>query len=405
MIFHYLFKESWVRNMTEWLIGCFIKDYQNTKDPAIRTSIGSVVSWIGILSNIILVSGKFAIGFIAGSVSVIADGLNNLLDTAGSIISLVGFKVSSKKADKEHPFGHGRYEYISGLAVALLVLIVGIELGKSSLEKIISPTPIEFGMWSFIVLALSVLLKLWLFIFNRNAGIHIESTALKATATDSFGDAIATTAVLLSALISYVTGVNLDGWAGLGVAIFIAYNGVMLIKDTLGPLLGEPPSQELVKYIFDKIASYDYVLSSHDLIVHDYGPNRRFASVHVEISSDVDAVIAHEVIDNIECDFLKDDNIHLIIHYDPVAAGEQADKVRAWLEQQLQTIGEKITIHDLRIVEVKSHTEYIFDVVLPAEVEMTELELEKHFEKSVPNQNKPVIFRIKIDRSYLDKLL
>lgn len=294
--------------------------------PEVRTTLGSVTSWIGILCNVLLVIGKIVVGLLSGSVAVVADAMNNFLDAAGSIISLVGFRMSSKKADKEHPFGHGRYEYLSGLAVAVLVLVVGIELGKDSIRELVSPTPIHFGLWGFFVLAAAVVLKLWLFFFYRSMGEAIDSTALKAAATDSLGDVLATAAVFLSAVVSQFTPYNLDGWAGLGVAVVIVYHGVKLIKETLDPLLGTPPSKELVEYIHGKIARYKYVLNSHDLIVHDYGPGRCFASVHVEMSSDVDALLAHEVIDRIERDFLKEDNIHLIIHYDPVATSQNKAK-------------------------------------------------------------------------------
>ncbi|MFA5528371.1 MAG: cation diffusion facilitator family transporter, partial [Peptostreptococcales bacterium] len=222
-----------MNNVTQWLLRRFIKDYENTKDTTVRDATGRLASWVGILCNLILAVGKMTIGLISGSISVVADGLNNLMDTASSIIALLGFKFAAKKADKEHPFGHGRYEYISALAVAVLVLVVGIELGKSSFGKILSPTPVDFGPLSFSILIGSILLKLWLSAFNRNIGQSINSTVFKATAIDSRNDVIATSAVLLTAILSRFTGMNLDGWAGLGVAAFIIYNGISLVRETL----------------------------------------------------------------------------------------------------------------------------------------------------------------------------
>jgi cation diffusion facilitator family transporter len=312
--------------MTQWLLRRIIKDYDNTKDLEVRSALGSLAGWVGIIANVLMVAGKVTVGFISGSVSVVADGLNNLLDAAGSIISLIGFKISAKEADKEHPFGHGRYEYISALAVAVMVFLVGIELGKSSIERIINPTAVEFGTLSFAVLLASVLLKLWLYKFNRDVGLHIDSTSLKATSIDSLGDVIATSVVLLAAIISRFTGVNLDGWAGLGVAAFIIYNGINLVKETMSPLIGEAPDPELVKQLTEMITANDCVKGTHDLIVHDYGPGRQFASAHVEISSEVDTLTAHSVIDAIERDVLETYNINLIIHHDPVKISNPSNK-------------------------------------------------------------------------------
>ncbi len=308
--------------MADFLLRIFVKDHGNTKDPTVRTATGSFAGWVGIIANLLLVTSKMLVGFISGSVSVIADGLNNLLDAGGSLISLLGFRLASKKADKEHPFGHGRYEYISGLAVAMLVLVVGLELGKSSIEKLFNPTPVNFGAVSLMVLGVSVLLKLWLASFNRNLSDRISSTSLKATSVDSFGDAISTGAVLLGAIITRLTGVNLDGIVALAVAAFIIYNGITLIKKTISPLLGEAPSQEMIDYLEGKISAYECVLDIHDLIIHDYGPERRFASVHVDLDSGISGLVAHEYIDGIEDDIWKEDNIHLVIHHVPVDSQE-----------------------------------------------------------------------------------
>lgn len=391
--------------MTEWLLRHFVKDHENIQDDAVRSACGRLAGLVGIVCNLLLVAGKLTVGSVSGSVSIIADGLNNLSDAASSVIALVGFKVAARTADKEHPFGHGRFEYIAGLAVAVMILVIGIELGQSSLAKIISPTPVAFGFWGFAVLTASVLLKVWMAVFNRSMGQRISSATLQAVSADSRNDAIATTAVLLAAMVSHFTGVNLDGWMGLGVAVFIVYSGVGFVRDTMNPLLGEAPPPELVKYIADKIAGYEGVLGTHDLIVHDYGPGRRFASAHVEMPSELDALIAHDIIDNIERDLWENDSIHLIIHYDPIVTGEEADSIRAWVDRQVKTIDDRLTIHDLRLVDGPSHTNYIFDVVTPPEFEIPEKELLKRIEEAVQQGEKPIHTVVTIDRSYAATLI
>jgi cation diffusion facilitator family transporter len=391
--------------MTEWLLRHFVKDHENIQDDAVRSACGRLAGLVGIVCNLLLVAGKLTVGSVSGSVSIIADGLNNLSDAASSVIALVGFKVAARTADKEHPFGHGRFEYIAGLAVAVMILVIGIELGQSSLAKIISPTPVAFGFWGFAVLTASVLLKVWMAVFNRSMGQRISSATLQAVSADSRNDAIATTAVLLAAMVSHFTGVNLDGWMGLGVAVFIVYSGVGFVRDTMNPLLGEAPPPELVKYIADKIAGYEGVLGTHDLIVHDYGPGRRFASAHVEMPSELDALIAHDIIDNIERDLWENDSIHLIIHYDPIVTGEEADSIRAWVDRQVKTIDDRLTIHDLRLVDGPSHTNYIFDVVTPPEFEIPEKELLKRIEEAVQRGEKPIHTVVTIDRSYAATLI
>jgi len=311
-----------VFGITEWLLRHFIKDYKNTNKPAVRNAVGRFAGWTGILINLLLVAAKIIIGLLSGSLAVVADGLNNLMDAAGSIITLAGFRISVKKADSEHPFGHGRYEYISGFVVAILVLAVGIELGENGIKRILNPASTYFGPALYTILILSVLLKLWMANFYRSLGRRIGSTALKAVSDDSRNDTLATGAVLTSSFVSHFTGINLDGWTGLGVAVFIIYNGISLIKETLSPLLGEAPSRELIAYIAEKILSYENVLGIHDIIVHDYGPNRRYVSAHVEMPSDGDVLITHGIIDEIEKSFLENDGIHLIIHHDPIHPGE-----------------------------------------------------------------------------------
>ncbi|NLW17438.1 MAG: cation transporter [Firmicutes bacterium] len=387
--------------MTEWLLRRFVKDYDRLEDAEVRTAYGSLAGWVGIASNLLLVAAKLLIGFLSGSLAIIADGLNNLSDAASSIVSLLGFKIAAREADREHPFGHGRYEYISGSVVAVMVFLIGIELGKSSIKKIIRPTPIAFGAWSFIVLIGSVLLKLWQAAFNRNLGRRINSTALLATSVDSRNDAFATMAVLIAMVVSHYFAVNLDGWMGLAVAGFILYSGVGLVKETLNPLVGEAPPVELADYILNKIATYDGVLGVHDLIVHDYGPNRRFASAHVEMSSELEPIVAHNIIDAIQRNFLEKDNIHLIIHHDPIVADEETYRIRDWVEQQVKTIDERLTIHDLRLIEGRNHINYIFDVVVPPEFAMSEKELRKRIEQVIQQGRHSIHVIVNIDSTYV----
>jgi len=387
--------------MTDWLLRLFVKNYECTDDPAVRTAYGSLSGWVGIVSNGLLVAAKLLVGLLSGSVAIIADGLNNLSDAASSLISLLGFKIAAREADRQHPFGHGRYEYIAGLVVAALVLVIGIELGKSSIHKIIRPTSIAFGLWSFIVLAGAVLLKTWMAAFNRELGKRINSTALLATSADSRNDALATAAVLVAMVISHYFTLNLDGWMGLVVAGFILYSGVKLVKETLNPLVGEAPPVELADYILRKIASYDGVLGTHDLIVHDYGPSRRFASAHVEMSSDLNAIVAHDIIDTIQRDFLENDNIHLILHHDPIVADEETYQIRAWVEEQVKGIDDRLDIHDLRLINGRNHVNYIFDVVVPPEVDIPEKELRRRIVQAVQQGRKSIHVIVNIDSTYV----
>lgn len=387
--------------MTQWLVRFFVKDYEDIKNPKVHTAYGQLAGWVGIVCNLLLASAKLLASMLSGSLAIVADAVNNFSDAASSVITLVGFKLAAKPADKEHPFGHARFEYIAGLAVAILVLVIGVELGRGSIEKIISPTPVEFSPVTFIVLVLSICIKLWMAVFNRSLGKRIGSSTLQATFADSRNDVISTTAVLAAAIVAHFTGLNLDGWMGLGVALFILFSGVGLVKDTLDPLLGAAPSPELVQHVADKINSYKGVLGTHDLMVHDYGPGRRFASAHVEMSTKMDVLLSHDIIDNIERDFLEQDGIHLVLHFDPIVTGEAAvSDARAWVAQQVKTIDECLTIHDLRLVEGPSHTNYVFDVVVPPGFEMAEEELLKRIEAAVQKGDKPIHTVVTVDQSY-----
>lgn len=358
------------------LFKTFIKDYKNTSDATVRNNYGKFSSILGIIFNVILFGIKLLAGILSGSVAIIADAINNLSDASSSIISFVGFKMASKPADADHPYGHGRFEYISALIVACFVLAIGLEILKSSIDKIIHPTPVNASLVSIIILIVSILIKLYMMYFNTSIGKLIKSKTLIATAQDSRNDVISTAAVLISIIITKFFEINIDGYMGLLVAIFILVSGLGLVKDTLNPILGQPPEEETVKAISDLIESYEYVIGIHDLIIHDYGPGNTFASVHCEVDSKIDVLVAHDQIDNIERDVFKKTNIHLVIHYDPIVTDDGiTSNIRKQLSSITKSIDNSMTVHDVRVVPGPTHTNVIFDVVVPHSVTKTNKEL------------------------------
>lgn len=387
--------------MTNWLIKTFIKDYHKTEDRNVRILYGKFSSWVGIFCNILLFIGKLIAGTISGSVSIIADAVNNLSDASSSIISLFGFKLSSRPADEEHPFGHGRYEYLSGLMVSFLIMVIGLELFQTSIEKIIHPTDVHFHIFICVIMLASIAVKLWMAAFNRKIGKLIHSQTLIATAADSRNDVISTTAVLLAAIISHFTHLNLDGIMGLGVAIFILYSGFGLTKETLDPLLGKAPDPEFVKAIKTKILSYPGILGTHDLIIHDYGPGRQFASVHVEMAAEEDSLKCHDLIDNIERDFKDEFHLHMIIHYDPIITNDSSvNNLRRWISEEVKKIDPALSIHDLRIVPGTTHTNVIFDCVVPSSIPISDDEIIRFISTAVSEKYPGYICIITIDSSF-----
>ena len=354
--------------MTKLLLRLFVKNYENAGNPKVRAAVGKLSGIVGIVSNLLLFALKLLVGTLAGSVSITADAMNNLSDATSSIVTLVGFKLAEKPADEDHPYGHARYEYLSGLAVAAIIVVIGFELARTSVEKILNPSPLEFSIPMAAVLIGSILVKLWLSVFNRKLGSHIQSSALLATSADSRNDTVATGAVLLAAVVEAVFRWQVDGIMGLAVAMFILYSGVMLAKDTISPLLGETASPELRELIIGVIGSEPKVLGYHDLMVHDYGPGQRFASMHVEMDQKEDPLLCHELIDNLERICLREHNIHLVIHYDPVVIGDaEMDRLNGVVQEILKEIDQRISIHDFRMVRGTGHTNLIFDMALPAE--------------------------------------
>lgn len=370
--------------MTKLLLRLFVKDFDNNREPRVRSAVGRLSGITGMVCNALLFAGKLAIGLLSGSVSIIADALNNLSDAASSIVTLIGFKLAEKPADKHHPYGHARYEYLSGLAVAGMILIIGFELGKSSVEKIIHPEAVTFTLPTLLVLLGSVAVKLWLYFFNRRLGKHIESGTLLATAADSRNDVLATAAVLAAGLIEYFTTWRIDGYMGLAVALFILYSGVRQARETISPLLGEAASPELRQLIVQIMESDPRVLGYHDLMVHDYGPGQRFASLHVEMDQREDPLLCHEIIDNLERRCLEKHNVHLVIHYDPIVTDdEEQDFLRAHLRQTLSALDSRLSLHDFRMVRGKGHTNLIFDIALPARLMPQRKQIKKELDAAL----------------------
>ena len=354
--------------MTQFLIRCFIKRPDDVKDAAVRTAYGNLASLVGMACNILLCIGKLLAGTLFGSIAIMADALNNLADASSNVVSLIGFRLAAKAPDAEHPYGHARYEYLAGLVVSVTILAIGLSLLKESALKVLHPTPVVFSWLSIGVLAASILVKLWLSGFNRAVGKKINSETLMATAADSRNDVLTTGAVLLSTILCSLTGYGIiDGIMGVGVAAFILWSGWGLVMDTLSPLLGESPSPELVEHIEQTVMSYPGVLGVHDLMVHDYGPGHQFASLHVEFPAETDPLTAHDVIDNIENDFLKKDRLQVTIHYDPIVTADASVGVlRARLKEHARQLDPRLSIHDLRIVPGDSHTNVLFDLAFPA---------------------------------------
>lgn len=387
--------------MGNFLFKWFIKNYENTRDPKVRDDYGKLAGIVGIISNTILCTMKILIGLISGSISIVADGINNLADGASSIITLLGFKLASLPEDEEHPYGHARIEYIAGMAVSVMILIVGFELGKSSLEKIITPEPLEFSWTVVIVLLIAIAIKVWQAIFNISTGKKINSLALIATGTDSRNDVISTVVVLLGILIGHFFNVMVDGYFGLAVAVFILWSGVSLIKETISPLLGEAPDEELVSQIEAMAMAYDGAIGIHDLIVHNYGPGKVFASMHIEVDSSVDVMESHDLIDTIEKNLSESLNILLTVHMDPVDINNPyREPLTHILKDVLSGIPGALGFHDLRIVPGTTHTNVIFDVVLSHECELSQKEISDILKQKVSEFNSSFLCVIEYDMNY-----
>jgi len=386
----------------------FIKDYQNYQNPVVRNAYGKMCGIIGIISNLILCVIKIVTGLLISSISIMADGINNLADAGSSIITLIGFKLSSMPADSDHPFGHQRIEYISGLIVSFIILIIGFLLGKSSIEKIFAESemiPRNQIIVTIGILVVAILIKFWQSYFNRKNGKLINSTTLIATSQDSLNDCISTTAVLLSLIVTLIfPTINLDGYMGILVSIFIIISGIKLIKETISPLIGEAPTKEFVADIANKIMDYDGILGIHDLVVHTYGPAKTFVTVHAEVDASVDICISHDIIDNIEHDFMKNENVNLVIHMDPIDLKcEETKMLKELTREILLKIDDSLLFHDFRIVKGPTHTNIIFDVVVPIKFKYNNEEIKNIIDSEFKKNNETYNTVITVDQELIGR--
>ena len=388
--------------MVSLLSKIFIKNRDDVTDPAVRKAYGSLCRAVGIVLNVLLFAGKYVAGVVSGSIAITADAFNNLSDAGSSAISLVGFHLSSKKPDLDHPFGHGRLEYISGLCVAALILVMGVELLISSVQKIITPEPVETGLLPAAILIVSIAVKVYMSAYNRSVGKKISSSAMQATAADSLSDSVATTVVLLSMGVSYFFDVNIDGYAGVLVALFILWAGVGVARDTLSPLLGQAPDPELVQKIEDIVMSREEIIGMHDLVVHDYGPGRLMISLHAEVDGREEIFELHDAVDTVERTLAHDLGCEATIHMDPVVCDDEAvDAEHKKLLEVIAGIDDVIGVHDFRMVAGPSHTNPIFDVVVPCGIAKTADEVRAEVCSAVEAQMPGRFAVVNVDTSFV----
>ncbi len=381
------------------LMRILVRDYDHPERPVVREKSGRAAGMVGIATNFLLFLIKLFAGLASNSVAILADAVNNLTDSGSSIIMLVGFKLAGKPADEKHPFGHARLEYLSGVLVSFIVLFLGLELGKTSIEKIFKPEEADFSVLALGILVVSILVKLWQFFFYRSVGKWIGSPAVAATSSDSRNDVIATSVVLLGAVITRFSGLNLDGWLGLAVAVFIVASGVRLVMETGDPLLGVAPDPELVQSIYEKVLSYDGVIGLHDLTVHNYGAGRCFASVHCEVPAEEDILKSHDIIDNIERDFLERENIHLVIHLDPIVTEDpRTNELREQVKARAAQVYPQASLHDFRVVWGVTHSNVVFDVAVPFSLRDTDQEIREKLAHEIQQMDPSYRTVITVDR-------
>lgn len=389
--------------MTDLIIKAFIKDYKKTNDPKVRMKYGILSGGVGIGVNVLLCLLKFFVGALTESIAITADAVNNLSDAGSSAVTVFGFKMAGKPADRNHPFGHGRIEYITAMIVSFIILFMGVELAIQSVKKIRSLEDIQFSLLGVIIIAASILGKLWLAFFNRELGKRIDSPAMAAVVADSMSDIAATSITLIALILSrFFPSLHIDGWLGIIVAGFVFKAGLEIFRDTLSSLIGQPPSKELVEELKAKILSYDHVSGIHDLIMHNYGPDHFFATVHVEIPSDIDVMMGHDIIDNIENDIKKQMGIELTIHYDPlVVNNERVNELKEMTLNVVKRIDSEISIHDFRVVDGPMHTNLIFDVVIPYDFKEKSGELISEIRLRISEINNSYFAIIKVEHSFV----
>lgn len=385
--------------MTDLILRIFVRDHKNTEDPAVRDKCGRVAGAVGIVTNFLLFLMKIIVGTVFHSVSVTADAVNNLTDSGSSVVTLIGFKMASKPADEKHPFGHARIEYLSGVIVSFIVIFLGLQLGMSSIEKILTPEENALTSVALVVLVISILAKFWQCLFYRKVGRMIKSESVEATSKDSRNDVIATSVVLLGAVITMLTGVNLDGYMGAAVALFIVFSGVQLTISTADPLLGQAPEGELVQTITEKMLSYPGIIGMHDLAVHNYGVGRCFASAHCEVDAQNDILVSHDLIDNIERDFSRDLGIHMVIHLDPVIVGDaRTDALHRKVQSLVTALYPTVTIHDFRVIWGVTHSNIVFDAAVPFAVKDSDAVITQKLEAEIQKLDPEYRTVVTIDR-------
>ena len=386
-----------IRLLSRW----FIPDRDNVSSPAVRRAYGTLCGAVGIALNILLFIGKFFAGTLAGSIAITDDAFNNLSDAGSSFVTLLGFQMAGQKPDSEHPFGHGRIEYLSGLAVSMLILLMGVELAKSSLQKILHPEPVDSSPVVIAILCVSIAVKLYMFSYNRRLGRKLNSSAMEATSMDSLSDSAATLAVLIATLVGHFTGLMIDGWCGILVAAFILWSGFNAAKDTLDPLLGTPPTREFVTQIRDIVMAHKSILGIHDLIVHDYGPGRVMISVHAEVSASENVLELHDEIDNVEKELREKLGCEAVIHMDPIVTDDGiTEETRQRVAALVHCIDDEINIHDFRMVVGPTHTNVIFDAVVPFKFRLTDAEVREKIEAAVRALDGNYYAVVNVERPY-----
>lgn len=388
--------------MITFLSKLFIKNYQNSTEPDVRQSYGILCGAVGVALNLLLFTGKFLAGAISNSIAITADAFNNLSDAGSSVITLIGFKMAGQKPDPDHPFGHGRIEYISGLIVSFLILLMAFELFTTSVEKITHPEELSFSPVILLILIVSILVKCYMCYYNRSLGKRLGSTAMLATSMDSFSDSLATAVVLLATIVSHLTGLVIDGYCGVLVALFICYAGIKAARETISPLLGQAPDPEFVQQITDIVMSYDGVIGVHDLIVHNYGPGRVLISLHAEVPADGDILTMHDMIDLIEHKLRDTLHCSAVIHMDPVCtADEETIRLKEMVRAYLKDIDSTLTMHDFRVVAGPTHTNLIFDVVVPYRFRMSDSELIEAITGRIRQENNNYYAVIDVDKQFV----
>lgn len=392
--------------MVTFFAKLFIKDYKNTSSPHVRQAYGVLCGAVGLGLNIVLFIGKFLAGMFSGSIAVTADALNNLSDAGSSMITLVGFKMAGQKPDPDHPFGHGRIEYLSGLFVSIAILLMAFELIHTSFDKIMAPAPVDFSPLIIVILLFSIAVKIYMACYNKSIGTKLNSTAMKAAAADSMSDTLATTVVLIATLLGKYTGIFIDGYCGILVGLFILYTGFCAARDTISPLLGQPPSPDFVQNVEDIVMSYENIIGIHDMIVHDYGPGRVMLSLHAEVPAGSDILILHDTIDNIEHHLHEELNCEAVIHMDPILTDdEQTNSLKKTVTDLLQETYPEIHFHDFRIVKGPTHTNIIFDIVVPFHYKKTDDEITSYIKEKIHSIDESYFAVIEVDRAYTSNAL